>query len=74
MAAAPQNNPTRNFLRNFRMRSPGAVGSQTDHDGFFMPGMKAVMCVHALREKAGPSVYIVPMTAVADPAVRAAEL
>ena len=41
---------------------------------YFMPGMTPAMCVDALREKGGPSVNIVLVTAIADPAVRAAEL
>jgi hypothetical protein len=53
MTAEAQNNPTRNFLRNFRSY-PDAIG------------MKPVMCVNALREKAGPSVHIVLVTVVAD--------
>jgi two-component system chemotaxis response regulator CheY len=41
---------------------------------YFMPGMKPAMCAQALREKTRQSVNIVLVTAVADPAVRAAEL
>ena len=41
---------------------------------YFMPGMEPKACVRAIKEKVGPSETIVLVTAVADPALRAAEL
>lgn len=41
---------------------------------YFMPGMTPAECVRAIREKAGPFVSVVLVTAVADPGLRAAEL